>query len=245
MGSTFSRVKTWSSGETLTAADLNAEFDNILNNLDPDGVDDASASASAMQDAADPYPASTASLATSLTGELKRLRYLLAQITGETYWYIDPDNDIATLHSTVNTIVANYLKGDGTAERVLRRSKLVITDATDANEIQCTLSSEWNGDAISAVDNIGKGETVGGFTLNAGGNGLTIEASGLTGNAVAVISAEIGRTQASDPVNVAGTVSSNDIVLTFYDDSTGAAQDLTSKVDTGDLDLYITYLTSA
>ena len=28
----LSRVKTWSSGETLTASDLNAEFNNILNN---------------------------------------------------------------------------------------------------------------------------------------------------------------------------------------------------------------------
>jgi len=34
-GATFSRVKTWSASETLTASDLNAEFDNILNNLAP------------------------------------------------------------------------------------------------------------------------------------------------------------------------------------------------------------------
>ena len=38
-GATFSRVKTWIA-EVLTASDLNAEFDNILNNLLPAGVDD-------------------------------------------------------------------------------------------------------------------------------------------------------------------------------------------------------------
>lgn len=35
---TFSRVKTWSSGQTLTAADLNAEFNNILSNLSAAGI---------------------------------------------------------------------------------------------------------------------------------------------------------------------------------------------------------------
>lgn len=94
-GATFSRVKTWSAGETLTASDLNAEFDNVLNNLDPDGIDDASTNATAMQATADPYPGSSASLATDLRGEIQRLRYQIAQITGETYWYVDPDVNIA------------------------------------------------------------------------------------------------------------------------------------------------------
>lgn len=91
MGATFSRVKTWIAGETLTAADLNAEFDNILNNLDPDGIDDASTNAAAMQATADPYPGSVASLATDLTGEFHRIRYVLDQRNNTSYWYIYPD----------------------------------------------------------------------------------------------------------------------------------------------------------
>jgi hypothetical protein len=90
MGATFSRIKTWIA-EVLTAADLNAEFNNILNNLTPTGIDDASANETAMQATADPYPGSVASLATSLAGELHRLRYLIRQITKKTYWYEDPD----------------------------------------------------------------------------------------------------------------------------------------------------------
>ena len=33
MAANFARVKTWSDAETLTASDLNAEFDNVLDNL--------------------------------------------------------------------------------------------------------------------------------------------------------------------------------------------------------------------
>lgn len=94
-GATFSRVKTWNNGDTLTASDLNAEFNNILNELDPGGVDDYSATATAMQSTSDPYPGGAASLATSLQGELERMRYQILQLktsiqqSSATYWYED------------------------------------------------------------------------------------------------------------------------------------------------------------
>ncbi len=94
----LSRIKTWISGETLTASDLNAEFDNILNNLDPDNIEDASANATAMQATADPYPGGSESLATNLRGELQRLRYVLKQVTGQSQWYIDPTVSIENLY---------------------------------------------------------------------------------------------------------------------------------------------------
>ena len=89
--SLLSRIKTWASGNTLTHTDLNAEFDNIIDNLDPDNVEDASADAAAMQASTIPYTqlTSTASLATDLRGELQRLRYVIKQITGKAQWYID------------------------------------------------------------------------------------------------------------------------------------------------------------
>ena len=99
MAGTYSRVKTWASGNTLDASDLNAEFDNILNNSDPDGIDDASTNATAMQATADPYPAASESLATDLRGELQRIRYVMKQITGETNWYVDPDTTMALLQT--------------------------------------------------------------------------------------------------------------------------------------------------
>jgi hypothetical protein len=85
---TFSRIKIWTA-ETLTASDLNAEFDNILNNFAPTGIDDYSTTEGQMQIVADPYPGGATSLATSLQGELERMRYILKQL-GRSQWYIDP-----------------------------------------------------------------------------------------------------------------------------------------------------------
>jgi len=99
-GATFSRVKTWIY-EKLKASDLNAEFDNILTNFTPAGMDDQSSNVAAMQTTVDPYPAASPSLPTSLAGELQRLRYVLAQITGEAYWYVDPDISLATVNSYI------------------------------------------------------------------------------------------------------------------------------------------------
>lgn len=94
-GATFSRVKNWSSNEILTAADLNAEFNNILTNLTPAGVDDYSASTTEMRTVTDPYPASTEDAPTSLAGELENIRYQILEIkkamqaSDVTYWYQD------------------------------------------------------------------------------------------------------------------------------------------------------------
>jgi hypothetical protein len=122
----LSRVKTWAAAETLTASDLNAEFDNILNNFDPDNVEDASANATAMQATADPYPGSSESLATDLRGEIQRLRYVIKQITGEAQWYIDPDGDLTN-------IVQATTSQRGTAELATGAELIALSSTTLVN----------------------------------------------------------------------------------------------------------------
>ena len=73
-------------------------------NIDPTKIGDESDNAATMQANTDPYPLAVASLATTLQGEILRIRYLIKQITGETHWYIDPDNNLATLESNQNVI---------------------------------------------------------------------------------------------------------------------------------------------
>jgi hypothetical protein len=98
-----SRIKIWVDDEILYAVDLNAEFDNVLSqSVTPDSMDDCAEDALAMQTAADPYPGGSVSLPTSLRGEIHRLRYLIKQITGETYWYVDPDTSLASLLAARN-----------------------------------------------------------------------------------------------------------------------------------------------
>ncbi len=94
-GATFSRITTWSSGQTLTASALNAEFNNILNNFTPAGMDDYSATTTEMRALSDPYPGSVESQATALAGEIERIRYQILEIkkamqpSNVTYWYQD------------------------------------------------------------------------------------------------------------------------------------------------------------
>lgn len=92
--STFSRIKSWVSNEVLTAADLNNEFNNIINNMSPTGIEDASADVSAMQSNTNPGGVGTESLATDFLGEIQRLRYVIKRLVGA-QWYSDPGRSLA------------------------------------------------------------------------------------------------------------------------------------------------------
>ena len=89
--SLFSRLKTRIAGANIVGSDDDADFDNIINNLKPDTIEDDSVDIATMQASADPYPGGAESLATSMREELKRLRYVIKQLTQTAQWYIHPD----------------------------------------------------------------------------------------------------------------------------------------------------------
>lgn len=102
-GGLYSRVKVWGTTDTLTAADLNAEFDNVLNNFIPQMMSGYSATVGQMQIQTSPGAVGTESLAAALSGELERLRFQIAAITGNTYWYSSPAASISQLVSALGT----------------------------------------------------------------------------------------------------------------------------------------------
>lgn len=122
MGALFSRVKTWVSTEDVTYSDLNAEFNNILDNLTLANVDDYSANVSQMQTTADPGEVGTESLATTGAGEIARLRHLIREITGEDKWYETPTSSLLGLANaigtglTANRLVSGRVRSSGTNE---------------------------------------------------------------------------------------------------------------------------------
>lgn len=81
--------KTWTTGEILTAADLNNSFSAAVSNSIPSSIDDYSTNSTVMQTTTDPYPSAAVSLPTTLAGELERIRYMIKQITGKSQWYVD------------------------------------------------------------------------------------------------------------------------------------------------------------
>lgn len=131
--------------------------------------------------------------------------------------------------------------GDGTAGRVMRGCRLNIANGSNASTIKCTVTSRWNGDVISVVDNIGKGTTTGDFTLNGGGTQVIIEASGLTGNALYALW-DVQYNVTGTDLLLEGYAASNDLITFFYNRS-GALQDITVLVDTGELWIDIFYIT--
>lgn len=106
MPALFSRLKNFVA-ETLTASDVNAEFDNILDNFEPAQMDDLSANVSAMQATTSPGAVGSESLATTLGGELERLRYMIGAVTGETQWYTSPSQTLSSLAASVGGGIPN------------------------------------------------------------------------------------------------------------------------------------------
>jgi microcystin-dependent protein len=92
-------VPTRSSGSILTASIYNSDHGLHITYGTPGGMDDASATVSAMQATADPGEVGSESLSSDLLGELQRIRHLLKEITGETYWYETPSTNLNSLYA--------------------------------------------------------------------------------------------------------------------------------------------------
>lgn len=146
---------------------------------------------------------------------------------------------------TINGVVPNQIIGDGVAGRVLRCTQILLANGTDAATVKSTTYSIWNGDENAVVDNIVKNATTGIWALNAGGSLLTFLAAGISGDAIAVISALATFNGSGVPLTVYANISGGNIRIYFRNQDTGAALDITTLVDTGVVYVDITYLTSA
>lgn len=102
-GSLQPRVKVWVSTEDVVYSDLNAEFDNVLTAMQPLLMDDYSTNVAQMQVRTDPGEVGSESLATTLAGEIARIRNMLAEITGETQWYTSPVSSLLGLSNAIGT----------------------------------------------------------------------------------------------------------------------------------------------
>lgn len=129
-GGLFARLKDWVSTEDVTAVDLNAEFDNIINNLVPGQFDDYELNVPQMQMQTDPGELGTEILATTLAGEIERIRFILHEITGKTYWYQSPSSSISDIAAAVGGgITPNRLSSGRTVATSLQPAFL-IADGT-------------------------------------------------------------------------------------------------------------------
>lgn len=87
MSSGLYSITTRAAGTVLTAAIYNADHQNHVTNQNPSMTGAYSDNVAQMQTQTSPGGEGTESLAPSLAGELERLRYMMAQMRGKTYWY--------------------------------------------------------------------------------------------------------------------------------------------------------------
>ena len=149
----FPRVHVWVSNEVLTAAALNAEFDNILNNAMLSSWIGFSANVSQMQQQTDPGGVGTESLAGSGSDELQRLRYMMAFVTGKTYWYDHTGRSLATGALAVQT--ADIVSQAVTTDKINNQA---VTATQVAN---ATLTSTQ---MIAQVTNVSSSSSSGSYT---------------------------------------------------------------------------------
>jgi len=145
----------------------------------------------------------------------------------------------------LGAMTTHPIGGDGTAGRVLRGVYLLIKDGTNASTLKCEVGSRWNSDTIAEVDNIGKGATVGDFSLNADGTRLTIEKTGLSGNCLYVLGHIYHN---ASTVNLtlyefANAAANYGIAIYLRSSPGGVNQDITALVDDGDILLHLFYIT--
>jgi len=79
-------------GQLIASSLWNNEWNNLAQNLIPAGIDSYSDTDTQMQIQTNPFPGGVLSHATSLGGEIERIRYQLAVAFGLTFWYQPPSN---------------------------------------------------------------------------------------------------------------------------------------------------------
>lgn len=96
---------TRTTGTTLTANIYNSDHQNHIDNGVPLQQDDYSSNTTQMQSTTDPGEVGTESLATTLAGEIERLRFIIKEITGGAQWYVSPQGAFGNQEE--DTIIAN------------------------------------------------------------------------------------------------------------------------------------------
>lgn len=173
-------------GDSLSAAQYVAEHQNHINSNIPEDMDDFSANVSEMQLQSDPGEVGTESLATSLSEELRRLRFAIKDAkaafnSNVTYWYETPTAGSIVKTTDVNTALIHA--------DVASFTSTVLTLATDEEDngsfyfLKCVEDYDTSADVKLSVDQDGNVVSTGNASfvdVTASGNiaGVGITASG-------------------------------------------------------------------
>lgn len=186
----FGRLKVWLFQEDLASADLNNEFNNILNNLGVGTISGDSQSVAQMQVTVNPGAVGSESLAVNIQGEIERLRFVIQRIlgAGAAYWYSPPAIDLTTVAKILgpnqfqNGVSVGLVDANGQPMWLIPgvATNSVILQASPSSPFTCFI----NGVTFTFTANI----TLSGLTLAPGSNntatvGNNVDGSNVTADA--------------------------------------------------------------
>jgi hypothetical protein len=198
--------KTWAPNEILTSSDMNLAFQRTVDANTPICSKGYSASIPQMQITTDPFPSGAESQATTMAGELERLRFQIKALVGKAQWYHRVDNSMVkgvpkdfgatyTLYAeiadpappAVDTL-ALYAKDDGAGNTVLAYedhngvvNTLTGPSSSFGNGVMVNLQIQNNpGTPNTKIDVTADRISIGGFIKPA--LNVTIDAAGTGAN---------------------------------------------------------------
>lgn len=114
---------TRANGTVLTATIYNSDHQNHIDNMIPAVIDDYSGTTVEMRTVTDPGEVGTENPATSLAGELERIRFVLKEMKGTTHWYesvsgaiayLGAANTFTNLMRIVRSVAGNFFELEST-----------------------------------------------------------------------------------------------------------------------------------
>jgi hypothetical protein len=115
-------------GIILTAAIYNADHQNHVDNFTPTGLDDYSVDVAQMRTQTDPGASGSESMATSIAGEIARIRYVLARLIDKTYWYDTPGSAAAITGNI--TLTATDFGIQNVSKRITANAEITLPAAS-------------------------------------------------------------------------------------------------------------------
>lgn len=131
----YPQIKTAVTGDILTATDYNNEHQNHITNNDPGSINDDSPTVTEMKVTVDPGESGTESLATTLTGEIQRLRFAIVDMKGTSFWYQTPTKTLAQMLPLSGGTVTGAITMSGAGIAMGSQKITAIASATAATDV--------------------------------------------------------------------------------------------------------------
>jgi len=153
---------------------------------------------------------------------------------------------VAEVNTGCDGISDPPIAGDATPGRVLRASTLLIEDGLAATSLKMTLTSLFNGDAVTVQDSMTDGVTKEGLEFTqAVADSISIEVmnSALTGDCVQTLAVIVSSNATAVDITTYPVASASGIKFWIFKAPDRGNLTMTTLVDTGDIILTIIYLT--